>query len=183
LQASLDATTNVPSPASTNATSESGSESGSQLSGDPSGSANAALAVCKAPTQRASEACQAVELSSAADEAAGSGDDYGRLQRRLLLATLLVTIAATLICWPLAGALAARSLLLGGTCGLLYLRLLARSVGRIGPDSRSLGRFQILVPALLVVAAARVPAIEILPALAGFVLYKPALLLQAFIAP
>jgi ATP synthase protein I len=110
-------------------------------------------------------------------------DDYARLQRRLLLATLLVTLAATLICWLVFGAHAARSLLLGGTCGLLYLRLLARSVGRLGPESRSFGRFQILVPALLVVAAARVPAIEILPALVGFVLYKPALLLQAFIAP
>ncbi len=110
-------------------------------------------------------------------------DEYGRLQRRLLLATLLVTIVVSGICWPLFGAQAARSLFLGGTCGLLYLRLLARSVGRIGPDSRSLGRFQILVPALLVVAATRVPAIEILPALAGFVLYKPALLLQAFITP
>ncbi|MEX1323019.1 MAG: hypothetical protein AB1Z21_02360 [Synechococcaceae cyanobacterium] len=94
-----------------------------------------------------------------------------------------MTLVATLVCWSLFGAQAARSLLLGGTCGLLYLRLLARSVGRIGPDSRSLGRFQILVPALLVVAAARVPAIAILPALAGFVLYKPALLLQAVFAP
>lgn len=112
-----------------------------------------------------------------------SSDDYGRLQRRLLLATLLVTLVASVICWLLFGPLAARSLFLGGSCGLLYLRLLARSVGRIGPESRSLGRFQILVPALLVVAAARLPGIEILPALAGFVLYKPALLLQAFIAP
>jgi ATP synthase protein I len=110
-------------------------------------------------------------------------DDYARLQRRLLVATLLVTAVASLICWLVFGAQAARSLALGGACGLLYLRLLARSVGRIGPESRSLGRFQILVPALLVVAAARIPAIEILPALAGFVLYKPALLLQAFIAP
>lgn len=115
--------------------------------------------------------------------AGDSSDDYGRLQRRLLLATLLVTLVASVICWLLFGPLAARSLFLGGSCGLLYLRLLARSVGRIGPESRSLGRFQILVPALLVVAAARLPGIEILPALAGFVLYKPALLLQAFIAP
>lgn len=110
-------------------------------------------------------------------------DDYARLQRRLLVATLLVTLAASLICWLVFGAQAARSLALGGASGLLYLRLLARSVGRIGPESRSLGRFQILVPALLVVAAARIPAVEILPALAGFVLYKPALLLQALIAP
>ena len=110
-------------------------------------------------------------------------DDYGRLQRRLLLATLALTLLVTLATWPMFGAAAARSLLLGGCCGLLYLRLLARSVARIGPDSRSLGRFQIVVPALLIVAAARIPALELLPAFAGFLLYKPALLLQAVLAP
>jgi ATP synthase protein I len=110
-------------------------------------------------------------------------DPFLRLQRRLLLATLIVTLVVAMVCWPLLGASVARSLLLGGCCGLLYLRLLARSVARIGPDSRSLGRFQIVVPALLVVAAARIPAIGLLPALLGFLLYKPALLLQAFLAP
>ncbi len=110
-------------------------------------------------------------------------DHYGRLQRRLLLATALVGAAASLITLVIWGGDAARSLLLGSCCGLLYLRLLARSVARLGPDSRSLGRFQIVVPALLVIAAARVPAIEMLPALAGFLLYKPALLLQALLAP
>jgi ATP synthase protein I len=121
-------------------------------------------------------------LSSVAREAEPV-DEYGRLQRRLLLATLALTVLVTLITWPVFGAAAARSLLLGGCCGLLYLRLLARSVARIGPDSRSLGRFQIVVPALLIVAAARTPAIALLPALAGFLLYKPALLLQAVLAP
>ncbi len=110
-------------------------------------------------------------------------DEYGILQRRLLLATLCLTLVVTGLTWPLFGAAAARSLLLGGCCGLLYLRLLARSVARIGPDSRSIGRFQIVVPALLIVLAARVPAIELLPAFAGFLLYKPALLLQAVLAP
>ena len=112
-----------------------------------------------------------------------AADPFLRLQRRLLLATLLLTLVVSVIAWPLFGASAARSLLLGGSCGLLYLRLLARSVARIGPESRSLGRFQIVVPALLVVAAARIPALELLPALLGFLLYKPALLLQAVLAP
>lgn len=116
-------------------------------------------------------------------EPVSADTEYLQLQRRLLLATLFVTLVVSLICWPIFGGMAARSLLLGGCCGLLYLRLLARSVARIGPGSRSLGRFQILVPALLVVAAARIPAIDLLPALAGFVLYKPALLLQAIHAP
>ena len=110
-------------------------------------------------------------------------DEYGRLQRRLLLATLLVSLSVSLVTWMLFGAATARSLLLGGCCGLLYLRLLARSVGRLGPESRSLGRFQIVVPALLVISAARIPALELLPALLGFLLYKPALLLQAVLAP
>jgi ATP synthase protein I len=121
-------------------------------------------------------------MESCRDPAAGS-DDYARLQRRLLVATATVTAVAVLITWVIFTASAARSLALGGACGLLYLRLLARSVGRLGPESRSLGRFQIVVPALLVVTAAKVPAIELLPALAGFVLYKPALLLQAFLNP
>lgn len=110
-------------------------------------------------------------------------DEYAQLQRRLLLATLVLTLVVTAITWPCFGASAARSLLLGGCSGLLYLRLLARSVGRIGPESRSLGRFQIVVPALLIVAAARIPSLELLPAFAGFLLYKPALLLQALLAP
>lgn len=122
-------------------------------------------------------------LQASVAAAAPSDDHYGRLQRRLLLATALVGVVASLITLVIWGGEAARSLLLGSCCGLLYLRLLARSVARIGPDSRSLGRFQIVVPALLVIAAARVPAIEMLPALAGFLLYKPALLLQAAFAP
>lgn len=114
---------------------------------------------------------------------AGATDEYANLQRRLLLATLMLTLVVTAITWPWFGASAARSLFLGGCCGLLYLRLLARSVGRIGPDSRSLGRFQIVVPALLIVAAARIPSLELLPAFVGFLLYKPALLLQALLTP
>jgi ATP synthase protein I len=117
---------------------------------------------------------------------AGAADpmaDYARLQRRLMLATAAVSVLVVAVTWVVFGGLAARSLLLGSCCGLLYLRLLARSVARLGPGSRSVGRFQLLVPVLLVVASARIPSIQLLPALAGFVLYKPALLLQAVFAP
>ena len=137
--------------------------------------------VGSAPAGVGSAALPSPAVASAA--LAGPVDEYGRLQRRLLLATLAVSLLVSLGTWLVFGGAPARSVLLGGCCGLLYLRLLARSVGRLGPDSRSLGRFQILVPALLVIGAARLPAIELLPALLGFLLYKPALLLQAFLAP
>jgi ATP synthase protein I len=100
-----------------------------------------------------------------------------------MAATVLVSLIAVAITWAISGGETARSLLLGACCGLLYLHLLARSVSRLGPDSRSVGRLQLLVPCLLVIASTRIPAIHLLPAFIGFVLYKPALLLQAFLAP
>lgn len=109
--------------------------------------------------------------------------DYIRLQRRLMLATVMVSAVAVGITWAVFGLDPACSLFLGACCGLLYLRLLARSVSRLGAGSRSLGRLQLLVPCLLVIASSRIPAIHLLPAFIGFVLYKPALLLQAVLAP
>jgi ATP synthase protein I len=113
----------------------------------------------------------------------GTPDEFERLQRRLLLATLLLSCAVALITLVAFGSSVALSLSIGACCGLLYLRLLARSVARLGNGSKSLSRFQILVPAVLVIACTRIPALELLPALLGFVLYKPALLLQAVLAP
>ena len=60
----------------------------------------------------------------------------------------------------------------------LYVRLLARSVARLSDQSRGLGRFQLVVPTLLVVGAAKLPQLDLLPAFLGFLLYKPALILQ-----
>lgn len=115
--------------------------------------------------------------------ASNSLDEFLRLQRRLLLATLLLSVVASAITFAVFGASAGCSLVIGASCGLLYLRLLARSVARLGNEARSLSRLQIVVPALLVVACTRLPSLELIPALAGFVLYKPALLLQAVLAP
>ena len=108
-------------------------------------------------------------------------EHYERLQRRLLVATAAaVALAVPLTGWLFGGS-AALSLLLGGLGGLLYLRLLARSVSRLGGDRRSVGKVQLLVPVALVLAAARIPSLQILPALLGFLLYKPALIVQALL--
>ncbi len=106
-------------------------------------------------------------------------DGYVRLQRRLLLATLLlsaVVVAVTAIAGSLATAF---SLLVGAMAGLLYLWLLSRSVTRLGDNSRRLSRAQLLVPVALVLLSSRLPQLSILPALLGFLLYKPAVILQA----
>ena len=106
-------------------------------------------------------------------------DSYFRLQRRLLVATMLLS-AVVVVVTVIAGSLAtAVSLLVGSVAGLLYLWLLSRSVTRLGENSRRLSRTQLLVPVVLVLVASRLPQLSILPALLGFLLYKPALILQA----
>ena len=120
--------------------------------------------------------------SSAASVATDSGmGDYARLQQRLMLATLAVSLVAVFIALIGFDVAVARSLLVGSCAGVLYLRLLARSVARLGGGSRQVGRFQLVVPVLLIVAAAKLPQLELLPAFIGFLLYKPALILQTVI--
>ena len=119
--------------------------------------------------------------TSAAEAVSAPSDDYLRLQRRLLLATLMVSAIAVLITALVFDLHIASSLLVGALAGLLYLRLLARSVGKIGNGAKKVGKTQLLVPVVLVLASARLPQLELLPALLGFLLYKPALILQVLL--
>ena len=118
-------------------------------------------------------------LPALAADVSNGMDGYFRLQRRLLLATLLlsaVAVAATAFLFSISTAF---SLLLGALAGLLYLWLLSRSVTKLGENSRRVSKIQLLVPIVLVLFASRVPQLSILPALLGFLLYKPAVILQA----
>jgi len=131
-----------------------------------------ALAACSAEPPSSSEP------SALAVSDRGMGD-YQRLQRRLLAATATATALAVPVSGWFFGGPTALSLLVGGLAGVLYLFLFSRSVSRLGGDRKSVGKVQLLVPVVLVLASARIPALEILPALLGFLLYKPALILQA----
>jgi len=108
-------------------------------------------------------------------------EHFQRLRRRLLVSTLLASSAAVPACWLLFDLPAALSLLVGAAAGLLYLVLLSRSVARLGGERRSVSKIQLLVPVVLVLASARIPQLELVPALVGFLLYKPALLIQAYL--
>ena len=113
------------------------------------------------------------------DSHANGMEYFQRLQQRLLLATTLAAAVAVPIASFAFGWTVGLSLLIGALAGLLYLRLLARSVARLGEASRSLSKVQLLVPVVLVLASARIPQLQLVPALVGFLLYKPALLAQA----
>jgi ATP synthase protein I len=117
--------------------------------------------------------------SAAVNTSAENGmESFARLQVRLMLATVIVSVVAILFAAFYFDLFVARSLLVGAVAGLFYLRLLARSVARLGGGSRQVGRFQLVVPIVLIVSAARLPQLDLLPAFVGFLLYKPALILQ-----
>jgi ATP synthase protein I len=108
-------------------------------------------------------------------------DHFHRLRRRLLGATTVAAALAVPVVGFVFGVSAALSALIGALSGLLYLVLLSRSVSRLGASSKSVSKVQLLVPIVLVLAAAKLPQLQLLPALLGFLLYKPALLVQALL--
>ena len=135
--------------------------------------------------ETAVESSQNTELSmdpdSSAEVSTTSDDEYAQLQRRFILATLAVSVFAVSVTALVFDLHIASSLLVGAVCGVLYLRLLARSVGKLGKASKSVSKIQLLVPVLLVLAVSRLPELELLPALFGFLLYKPAMILQVLL--
>jgi len=135
--------------------------------------------------ETAVESSQNTELSmdpdSSTEVSTTSDDEYAQLQRRFILATLAVSVFAVSVTALVFDLHIASSLLVGAVCGVLYLRLLARSVGKLGKASKSVSKIQLFVPVLLVLAVSRLPELELLPALFGFLLYKPAMILQVLL--
>ncbi len=107
-----------------------------------------------------------------------SSEEYAQLQQRIFLVILVVSALAVPITAYFFGIVAASSLLLGSIFGALYLRLLARSVGKIGQGGRQVSKVQLLVPVVLVLLASRLQQVELIPSLLGFLLYKPSLIIQ-----
>ena len=146
---------------------------------DDSDSTSGVEAVQEQEIESTSGTAPSLEPPSSPELTQAPPDDYARLQRRLILATLMLSALAVLITALVFDLFIAGSVLVGALAGVLYLRLLARSVSKLGNGSKKVGKLQLLVPVVLVLAAARLPQLELLPALLGFLLYKPALILQA----
>ena len=110
-------------------------------------------------------------------------DEYLELQFRVFRLTLLLAIFSVGIAGFFFGIEASASLFIGALSGIFYFRLLARGVGRLGTSSKIVGKVQLLVPVVLVFASSRFPQLDLIPALLGFLLYKPALIIQFLSMP
>ena len=108
-------------------------------------------------------------------------DDYSLFQRRTLVVTIVVALLASVITAFVFDTSTSLSLLLGSLFGLIYFRLLARSIGQLGDSSKRVSRVQLVVPVLLVIMGSKIPQLHLIPSLLGFLLYKPSLVFQALL--
>ncbi len=102
-------------------------------------------------------------------------DDFLSLQLALFCLTLILSIVITIVSCIFINFSFGLSVFIGSIIGILYLRLLAKSIGNLGKTSSGISKVQLLLPVCLFIFASRNEMIEILPSIIGFFLFKPAM--------
>ena len=103
-------------------------------------------------------------------------DEYTKLQLTIFSITFFIAIFLALITGTILGFTFGFSVLVGALAGIFYLRLLAKSIGKLGKESTGVSKLQLLVPVCLFIFANKLGSIEIFPAILGFFIYKPSLI-------
>ncbi len=104
-------------------------------------------------------------------------DDYTKLQITIFGITFIFAILVATITGIIIGHSFGFSVFIGAIAGIFYLRLLAKSIGKIGKESTRVSQLQLLVPVCLFIFASKLGSLDIFPAMIGFFIYKPSLIL------
>ncbi len=137
----------------------------------------------ESPEQETSEAVsieEQPEAEKSAQEPIDSGmNEYQQLKRELLIVIVALSLALFALVWLKFGLNIALNYLLGAVTGLVYLRMLAREVENVGGAKTKLNSNRLGLVAGVIILAAKVPELKILPVFLGFLTYKVALLIYA----
>ena len=104
-------------------------------------------------------------------------DEYTKLQLTIFGITFIVSIFVASITGIFIGFTFGFSIFIGAIAGIFYLRLLAKGVGKLGKESTGVSKLQLLVPVCLFIFASKLGSLDIFPAMIGFFIYKPSLIL------
>ena len=97
--------------------------------------------------------------------------DYYALIRELLVTTLVLMGIIFPAVWYQYGLNVAANYLLGAFTGLFYLRLLGKNVEKLGQGG-AVGKSQVAVFAGVMIAAAKIEQLSVLPIFLGFLTFK-----------
>jgi ATP synthase protein I len=106
-----------------------------------------------------------------------SMDEYRQLKLELYLITLAIAVLVFIAVALLKNLPTALNYLLGAGASVVYLRMLAKDVDRIGTENKRISLNRVALFVGLMVVAAKWHRLEILPIFLGFLTYKAALLI------
>ena len=115
-------------------------------------------------------------IANQIDNLLSENDEYTKLQLTIFGITLIVSILIASITGIFLGFTFGFSVFIGAVAGIFYLRLLAKSIGKIGKESNKVSQLQLLVPVCLFIFASKLGSLDIFPAMIGFFIYKPSLI-------
>jgi len=124
-----------------------------------------------------------LDLETIDQKSVVEADDYVKLQLRIYRVSILISTLVVGVSFVFFSFYFALSILIGAFSGIFYLRLLARSIGKLGKASKSVSKVQLLVPVVMVLVVSKLPELQLLPAMVGFLLYKPSLIIQFLLEP
>jgi ATP synthase protein I len=105
-----------------------------------------------------------------------SMDEYHQLKQKLLVWTLVITSVVFVSVWFYYSLNIALNYLIGACTGVVYLRMLARDVERLGNQKQSLSKGRLAMFIGLIIVATQWDQLQVMPIFLGFLTYKAALL-------
>jgi ATP synthase protein I len=104
-------------------------------------------------------------------------EDFYQLYQELLGITILLTAMIFISVWIFYSLHIALNYLLGACAGLLYLRMLAKDVERLGREKKHLSKTRLALLVALILLASQWSQLQIMPIFLGFLTYKATLII------